>query len=327
MENIRELLEKHISGKINSEERKNLKKSLSVLSDIELSNILSDMWDHYDHKMSFDDDIDKLIEKLQIVPQHKKKYSLFYSVMTGVAAVLIPFIVFLNIYYYIDNRKFNDFVAGVTGIDVTSGEKTSITLPDGSNISLNAATSISYPVDFGLNKREITLSGEAFLDVARNEKIPFVVKTDMVFIEVLGTKFNVNAYDNSDIVETSLLEGSVKLTTRGAKAKSVILSPFEKATYHKKNDIMTVSQTNTHFETAWLRGDLVFRSANFSDIMNKLEQRYGVDIEIAGDSYDKDLFTGSFKESYVNGVLKILQIHYDFEYSIDKEEHILIRFN
>jgi ferric-dicitrate binding protein FerR (iron transport regulator) len=122
------------------------------------------------------------------------------------------------------------------------------------------------------------------------------------------------------------LEGSVRLTTKGTKTRTVILSPHEKATYYKSRDILSVSQTNTHFETAWLRGELVFRSARFSEIIDKLEKRYGIDIEIHGKDYDKDLFTGNFKEDYVNNILKILQIHYNFTYT-ETNGKILVRFN
>jgi ferric-dicitrate binding protein FerR (iron transport regulator) len=242
------------------------------------------------------------------------------------AAILIPLIIGLNIYYYTDNKKLADFVAGSTSVNIASGEKAQITLPDGTVIFLNAATSISYPSDFGLKGREIFLSGEAYLDVVKNEKIPFYVNTDLIRIKVLGTKFNVSAYDDSSIIEASLVEGSIELTTKGAKPQSVTLSPLEKVTYYKEHDILSIFKTSTHFETAWLRGELVFRSVKFSDIVSKLERRYGVNIEIIGTDYNKHLFTGSFKEDYIDSVLKILQLHYNFKYTKTGDE-ISIRFN
>ncbi|GAB6007802.1 FecR family protein [Dysgonomonas reticulitermitis] len=323
---IEKLINTHICGTLNTEERGSLKQNLSMLSDSELNDILSGIWDNFEGDVISETDFDQLIGKLAIVPRQKKRQHLFYKVGRIAAAILIPFIIGLNIYYYTDNKKLTDFVAGSTSVNIASGEKAQITLPDGTAIFLNAATSISYSSDFGLKNREIFLSGEAYLDVVKNEKIPFYVNTDLIRIKVLGTKFNVNTYDDSPIIETSLIEGSIELTTKGAKPQTIILSPQEKATYYKDHDILSIFKTTTHFETAWLRGELVFRSVKFSDIMEKLERRYGVDIEITGADYNKHLFTGSFKEDYIDGILKILQLHYNFEYTKTGDK-ISIRFN
>lgn len=324
--NIKELLEKHISGTIDVEERKYLKKSLSGVLHSDLSNILSDIWSNYHDRIWFDDDFDQFIEKLQIPTEERKPVHFLFRIGKIAASILIPLILGFSIYFYRENKSLSNFMGTTTSINISSGEKTQIVLPDGTLVSLNSATTLSYPSDFGLNKRNITLSGEAYLEVAKNENIPFCVNTDMISVEVLGTKFNINAYNNSDIVETSLLEGSVKITTRGKNSRSVILSPHEKAIYLKSRDLLSVSQTNTHFETAWLRGEMVFRSARFSEIIDKLKKRYGVEIEVNGKGYDEELFTGSFKEDYIINVLKILQNHYSFTYE-EVNGKIQVHFN
>lgn len=324
-EKIEELINIHIHGSLNTEEREYLRQNLSMMSDAELSSILSDIWNNFEDKAISENEFDHLIGKLGIVPQQKKKKSLLYRIGRVAAAIAIPLIMGIGVYYYADNKRLNDFVSNSTSIDVASGEKAQITLPDGTTILLNAATTVTYPSNFGLEKREILLNGEAYLDVSKNDKVPFYVNTDLVQIKVLGTKFNVNAYHNSPIIETSLVEGSIRLTTKGAKPQSITLSPHEKATYYKEHDVLSIFKTSTHFETAWIRGELVFRSAKFSDIVEKLKRRYGVDIEVIGKDYNENLFTGSFKEDYANSVLKILQLHYNFTYT-DSGGKIVIRF-
>ena len=322
---IQELINIHIHGSLNTDEREELRQNLSMVSDSELNDILSDLWNNFDDKAISENDFDHLIEKLGIIPQDRKKHSLIYRIGRVAAAVLIPLTIGLSAYYYADNKKLNDFIASSTSIDVASSEKAQMTLPDGSTIFLNAATTITYPSDFGLKERSVSLVGEAYFEVSKDDKTPFYVNTDLVQIRVLGTEFNVNAYSNSNIIETSLVEGSIELTTKDDKSQSIILSPNEKATYYKEHGILSIFKTTNHFETAWLRGELVFRSVKFSDIMNKLEQRYGVEIEQIGNDYNKNLFTGSFKEDYIDGVLKILQLHYNFTYT-KYGDKISIRF-
>ncbi|MDR1370440.1 MAG: FecR domain-containing protein [Dysgonamonadaceae bacterium] len=322
---LKELINTHIHGRLNVEEREYLRQNLSMMSDDELTGILSDIWNKFEDKTTPENDFDHLSEKLGIIPQQKKTHNLLYWTRKAAAAILIPLIVGLSVYHYAENKKLNNFIANSTSIDVASGEKAQITLPDGTTVCLNAATTISYPSDFGLKAREIFLNGEAYLDVSKNEKIPFFVNTDLVQIKVLGTKFNVNAYSSASIIETYLVEGSIELTTKGAKPQSIILSPNEKAAYYKERDILSVFKTSTRFEMAWLRGELVFRSVQFSDIVEKLERRYGVKIQVMGDDYNKNLFTGNFKEDYIDGVLKILQLHYNFTYTKNGDE-VQIRF-
>ena len=286
---INNLLNKFINENITPDERKVLKNSVTELSDEELKQAMSDVWEQYETKATSPVAFEQIARKLSIKSQSSMRHTLLF--IAKVAAVIaIPLLIGIQIHLYITNDKLNKFIDQQLAIQVESGEKAAITLPDGTKVYLNAATSLSYPSDFGLYQRDIYLTGEAYLEVAKDAEKPFHVHTDDVEIEVLGTKFNVNSYPDQDEVETTLIEGAVKL----------------------------------HFETAWTRGELVFRSAKFSDIIEKLKKRYGVEIQITGDKYNTDLFTGSFKEEYIHGVLRLLQMHYQFTYT-EKNGKILIR--
>ncbi|NDV81899.1 FecR family protein [Bacteroides sp. 51] len=320
------LLNKFISGKIDRNERKTLRNAISEMSDMELSKALSEAWNEYDGNIQNGNDFDQLARKLRISPPQQKKNYTLRTVARIAAAIAIPLFIGFQIYLYTQNERLNNFIDNQLQVNIQSGEMADITLPDGTKVYLNSATTMSYPVDFGLKSREVRLAGEAFLDVAKNKEKPFYVHTDYVQIEVLGTKFNINAYPDLNTVETTLIEGSVKLTTKGTTPRSIIMKPNQKVVYNKLQDVLSVNDTQAHFETAWTRGELVFRSATFADVMNKLQKRYGVEIEIVNNRYNADLFSGSFKEEYITGVLKKLQVHYNFTFT-DKNEKILIHFN
>ncbi|MFV0323532.1 MAG: FecR family protein [Bacteroides xylanisolvens] len=324
MENhINNLLSKFVNESITPDERTMLKNSVSELSDQELKQAMSDVWEQYEAKTTSTVPFEQIARKLSIKPQSPVRRTLLFIAKVA-AAIAIPLLIGIQIHLYITNDKLNKFIGQQLAIQVESGEKAAITLPDGTKVYLNAATSLSYPSDFGLNQREIYLTGEAYLEVAKDTEKPFHVHTDEVEIEVLGTKFNVSSYPDQGEVETTLIEGSVKLTTKNNSPHSVIMKPNQKVIYSKKNHQLSSLQTTGHFETAWTRGELVFRSAKFSDIIEKLKKRYGADIQISGDKYNTDLFTGSFKEEYIHGVLKLLQMHYQFTYT-EKNGKILIK--
>ena len=110
-------------------------------------------------------------------------------------------------------------------IKVPAGQRANLTLPDGTNVWLNARSEMRYPAVFTGNKREITLDGEAYFEVTHNEDKPFVVQTNKCNVEVLGTKFNVEAYSDSEDFCTSLMEGSVRVSDKGNPSESLVLAP------------------------------------------------------------------------------------------------------
>jgi ferric-dicitrate binding protein FerR (iron transport regulator) len=168
------------------------------------------------------------------------------------------------------------------------------------------------------------VAGEAYLKVFKDAAAPFLINTDYLQIEVLGTEFNLSFYE--DMAETTLIEGSIKLTTKGAHPQTIVLSPNQKAIYNTKSEYLHVIPTSTYTETAWLRGELIFRSSDFAHIMDKLKIRYGIDIEIENNKYDSDLFTGNFQTDSIDKILKILQLHYKFTYKYTANDKILIKF-
>ena len=177
------------------------------------------------------------------------------------------------------------------------GEQLAVTLPDGSSISLNSGSVISYPRRFS-NTRTIQLEGEAYLDVTHNEA-PFVVETFNANVEVLGTQFNVKAWQASLSPKTtvSLTEGSVNFYPLGAKDDGVILTPGEtRSIAEGSRSLSPADSLREAFASAWKAGDLVYREEWLGLIIEDIERRFAIDIELQSPDLLKKEFTFVYRQ-------------------------------
>lgn len=157
--------------------------------------------------------------------EEKKSHPFFRTVLfeaIKIAAVFVITVACGTYFYKSEIRKIGE---AMNTIKVPAGQRANLTLPDGTNVWLNARSEMRYPAVFTGNKREITLDGEAYFEVTHNEDKPFVVQTNKCNVEVLGTKFNVEAYSDSEDFCTSLMEGSVRVSDKGNPSETVLLSP------------------------------------------------------------------------------------------------------
>lgn len=158
---------------------------------------------------------------------------------------------------------------------VPYGKTTRITLSDGSNIWANSGTKLIYPAVFASDKREIYVEGEIYLEVAHNEKHPFVVKTDMTEINVLGTSFNVSAYKNDNQQYVALVTGSVAVKTMDKKNTAVI-KPNQLYTLEKETHITRLQKVDINEYICWKDGFLIFRNESLVEVLKKIERYYNV---------------------------------------------------
>ena len=180
-----------------------------------------------------------------------------------------------------------------------------VVLPDGSRVLLNAASSLTYPTMFSGNERKVELTGEAYFEVAHNAAKPFRVYSKSQTVEVLGTHFNINTYDDEPAVKTTLLEGKVKVTS-AAKNQSRILQPGQQAFLNPL--AFNISNVDVEEATAWKNGLFVFESNDIQQIMRMVSRWYDVDVAYSG-TLPADKFTGSVSRfSNVSEVLNTLQL-------------------
>jgi transmembrane sensor len=190
-------------------------------------------------------------------------------------------------------------------LSTPTGGQYNIVLADGTKVFLNAVSSIKYPTQFNGNQRMVELEGEAYFEVAKNKNKPFIVKSSNQAIEVLGTHFNVHAYNNESVVKTTLLEGSVAVTYKNQKA---ILKPGQQSNVSNNSNKIAIREVDTEAAIAWKNGRFKFDNADLKTVMKQLERWYGINVEYRGDVSDVRFNGGTFRNKNLSEVLKVLEL-------------------
>lgn len=207
-------------------------------------------------------------------------------------------------------------------IRVPAGQRINLTLPDGTNVWLNARTSLQYPITFNTKERLVKLDGQAYFDVSKNKKKPFIVQTNKHKVEALGTRFDIDSYSDSEGFETLLMEGSVKISTLTESGESLILLPHNKA--YLQNGKLQVVAVNDSTPYRWKEGLICFKEATFASIMKEFKKHYGINIYIKNKQVQKYFYTGKFRQ--VDGIdyaLRVLQKDIHFTYRRNDDSHII----
>lgn len=191
----------------------------------------------------------------------------------------------------------------MTEVVIPYGKKSEIFLSDSTKVYLNAGTRLAFPTRFDGETREVFLEGEAYFEVTKNKKKPFIVNMGQIGVKVLGTRFNVSAYPNDENIKTILLEGSVavkKQTTFGINKDGAILKPYQKASFNKRIKDLTVSdEPNADLYITWTEGWFQFSKENLDYVFTKLERYYNVKIIAPETFHSSQLISGKLdlKES------------------------------
>lgn len=184
------------------------------------------------------------------------------------------------------------------------GQKSSVTLPDGSRVMINSASTISYTSDYNVKERNVFLSGEAYFDVASNADIPFVVHADKVSVTALGTEFNVKAYAEDPYVVTTLVEGSVR-TEAGTQYE--LLTRAQEASYNKEADVLLAYEVKDISRAVpWIRNELLFENESLADIAVTLERMYNVTIVFEDEAAKGYSYTGLIRNNSLQNVLELI---------------------
>lgn len=186
------------------------------------------------------------------------------------------------------------------------GRQYRLMLPDGTSVWLNAGSSIRYPAFFKGTKREVTVSGEAYFEVAQGAKQPFMVNTAEQTIEVLGTAFNINTYDNEPAIRTTLLEGAISVKPLASTDKKM-LRPGQQTVMERSGNRLEVKEVDAAQAIAWKNGMFRFDHATIPDVMRQLERWYDVEVTYQG-TVPRNIFGGKIERNLpLAGVLKFLE--------------------
>lgn len=323
----KDLLKKFQSGNLSLSDFKELVSTVNDSSDQELEDFFFEEWNKFDTYPSLSQEkIDSLYCHL-----HKKmKISPFYKITRHwgqiAASILLLFASGLTILYYIQHQELQTLAE--QDVIVRSGDSgtSQVSLPDGTLVRLNANSSLTYQQNFGQNNRKVKLSGEGYFEVKKNTEKKFIVNTGYIDVTVLGTKFNLYAYEDKDIIEMALVEGHVNVSTSKPPYQTICVKPNEKVTYNKYDNKLNIEKTTTKIETAWLNKELVFREEKLENVFQCLSRKFRVKFSIDSSISVDDVYTGAFDDEKIEDILEVLKIHYGFNYTV-KDRKINIRMN
>jgi len=195
-----------------------------------------------------------------------------------------------------------------------------VTLPDGTHVRLNAASELTYPTVFKKDSRDVQLRGEAYFEVARQSGRPFTVRTSDQLITVLGTHFNVEAYDASSPTKTTLAEGKVRVLASSTQTE-VMLQPGQQAVLREGR--LSTKSIDVQQELAWIYGKFNFDGKTLKEVMNELSRWYDVDVVYDGPAPDIYFFGGTFRSSKLSTILSVLQNH-NIQYRLTDDNRLII---
>lgn len=223
------------------------------------------------------------------------------------------------------------------------GKRVHTILPDGSSVWLNSGSTIQYANNLTVDgKREVTLNGEAYFDIKHDAMHPFIVHAGKMNVVVLGTAFNVRAYQGDTYMETTLIRGKVEVMNLNKPGENVVLYPNEKVTLATQSELTqkskvivknneppvdSVSATadvvlpnEAIAETAWVSNNLTFKKEKFDDLAKQLERWYNVEITFDNSNYNAKEFTGTFKDQNIDEVMRALQLTEPFHYNLKNNQ-------
>lgn len=235
---------------------------------------------------------------------------------SSVAAAAILLLILISNYFSY-NEGYKKQNSQLVTLENPLGMKSSVVLPDGSKVILNAGTVLTYPTAFVSSEREVSVKGEAFFEVAPDCNHPFIVKADEICVEVHGTKFNVKAYEEEENIEVTLAEGKVGIGLNNSEHR-LLMTPQQQVCFHKKNKTFIRHQVDLLYYTAWKEGKFYFNTLTFHDIAKQLERSFNVHIHITSERLKNTVFTGDFVQGEnLEQILHVMTFDKRIKYKIE----------
>jgi ferric-dicitrate binding protein FerR (iron transport regulator) len=246
------------------------------------------------------------------------------------AAVLIIGSASMSVFFYRSHR--NDerkpIAAKMEWVTVATakGERKSMSLPDGTSVELNCESSIRFPRAFQGNTRQVELSGEAFFDVVHNDTLPFIVATNGIETEVLGTSFDVKSYPEEEATDVSLVKGKVRVreTATASVKGDTYLTPGQQAHYLRQSGEIRTTSFESENITAWKDGIIVLKDASLNEFIRQLERWYGVDFQVYGTPGKEWKVNGRYRDEKLDNILVGLKFIYGLDYKI-QGKHVILK--
>lgn len=204
---------------------------------------------------------------------------------------------------------------------ITGGSVSSFVLPDGSEVTLNKDSRLSYSSSFGRNNRIVSLDGEAYFDIVHDRKQQFVVNAGRAKITVLGTVFSVKSRNGEDMLKTSLVEGSVKFETSD---QAIMLTPNKQILYNTHGNEITVEKFDPEIEMAWKDNLIRYKSVSFFEFISLLEEHYDVKIVVPSEELNISKLTGAIDANQsISQILDMMKKNINYEWKKEGDDYII----
>ncbi|MEL7589353.1 MAG: FecR domain-containing protein [Prolixibacteraceae bacterium] len=314
----KQILENFKTGRHSRSEYLRVKRWFKDGNQSNLQQAMKSHWEDLPAHQPLDDRLGRLLDALRAqigFPRHRGTLSVF-GIYKKVAAILfIPLLIGCILWALQPLKSRQESFASIHS---PQGARTEFTLPDGSTGWLNSGSMLTYPVEFN-NHREVTVKGEAYFKVVRQDGEPFHVKTDELSVRVLGTSFNVAAYPDEAEVNVILEKGKIKIC--GIKNQpDYVVMPDEKFSYNLRRKTTKISQVDAASQLSWTRGLLLFRGEPLSEVMRKLGRWYNVDFEIRDKQLQNYSFKATFKDEQLEEILRMIALTTPMKYRIEERK-------
>jgi len=329
-----ELLGKQLAGEISPDESVELK---SILADNKAFRTeYKQLQTYFESETAEEENIDQVFSRIKakiIVSEElgltvvKNKYSIWLKIAAVVGIVIVGALVYNRETIFFKKTDQLKLTQALT----KAAEVKTILLADGSTVKMNSGSRLKYPDHFTADTRDVYLSGEAFFDVKKDAKHPFIVHTEQLAVKVLGTAFDVKAYQNDAFTETTLIRGKVSISLKNNTAQTFILKPNDKFTL--SNGRGSISQlmlfngagADKVIETAWLNHELIFKNNRFDEVAKLFERWYDIKIAFKEPELKAIQFTGHFEKESLTDALNVLRLIENFNYSVNGKNVYIYR--
>lgn len=281
----KEILEKYLNGTATEEELKVLEQHADEMIERSQTEV-------------FLSEEEKSVVKNELRERVKIKKARTIPLFTRIAAsVALIAGVSMALWFAVDQSSSVQMATVSTGV----GEHKTVALPDGSEIVLNAKSTLQYPEEFETDSRQVKLKGEALFSVAKDSERPFEVTANGITTTVLGTVFNVDAYSGDSMVKVSLLEGSVRV--QGLDT-TMLIKPLQQSNFNLKTKKAGVAVFDSTAVMAWKRGDLVLSKTRFDELLRIVERRYGAKVKLQSQDIAGYTISGKFRNPSIQTLLE-----------------------
>ncbi|MDF9801288.1 transmembrane sensor [Catalinimonas alkaloidigena] len=329
MAELRTLLIRYFQGKCNPEEIVLLKKWIrSEEGERILEEFIDAQWKLPDDYTTVESNL--LFEKIQQniskkTPVWNERFVPYSHIGKYAASLLFFILSTLFLFHYLNRQEPQVREVSMFTKETQKGQKRTLNLTDGTRIVLNAESKLTFPEHFSDTLRLVCLTGEAFFEVAEDKNRPFIVHTSSIDIQVLGTSFNLHAYEEDSFAQVALLQGKVSVQSTQKKYGELVmeLTPGEMASYNKSDQSFTKNAFDIKSTSGWKDGILYFKNAGYDEIIKRLEHWYGVRFTHEGNDKPLWMYNGEFENKSLEYVLESISYACKFSYTL-KDTQVII---